>query len=196
MDPGESTGDDADERRWRDGALAANRSQVPGASLWLAVGAAALFGLIFSVGAIAGGAGTSSSASSASSAPSGTAIEQQTINTIRTVDPSVVQVQAQGSRGSGVGSGEILTTSGYIVTNDHVVCGLSSLRVLLADGRQVAARLVGEAPTEDLAVLKISTSNLKPIAVGDSSKAQVGEYALAIAPLGWSSRQRLTSSAR
>lgn len=153
--------------------------------LWLAVGAAALFGLVFSVGAIAGGSGIGTSNSASSSAPSGTTIEAKTISVIQAVDPSVVQVQARGSGGSGVGSGEILTTSGYIVTNDHVVRGLTSFTVLLASGQQTSARLVGEAPTEDLAVLKISVSNLKPIAVGNSSKVQVGEYALALgSPLG------------
>lgn len=150
--------------------------------LWLAIGAAALFGLVFGVGAVAGSPSTSS-------APSGTTIEETTINTIQTVNPSVVQIQGRsgviGSTGGSVGSGEILTTSGYIVTNDHVVHGFSRLSVLLADGRQVSAQLVGEAPTEDLAVLKISARNLKPIAVGNSSRVQVGEYALAVgSPLG------------
>ena len=150
--------------------------------LWLALGAAALFGLVFGVGAVAGSPSTPS-------APSGTTIEETTINTIQTVNPSVVQIQGRsgvfGSSGGSVGSGEILTTSGYIVTNDHVVHGFSRLTVLLADGRQVSAQLVGEAPTEDLAVLKISASNLKPIAVGNSSQVQVGEYALAVgSPLG------------
>ncbi len=150
--------------------------------LWLAAGVIALFGLVFGVGAI-------TSNSSNSSAPSGTTIEATTINVVKAVDPSVVQVQGRGSLptggGGSVGSGEILTTSGYIVTNDHVVHGQSRLSVLLANGQQATARLVGEAPSEDLAVLKISASNLKPIAVGDSSKVQVGEFALAIgSPLG------------
>jgi S1-C subfamily serine protease len=106
---------------------------------------------------------------------------------VHAVDPSVVQIQGRGSSvGQGsVGSGEILTTSGYIVTNDHVVRGLSTFSVLLADGRQIAARVVGEAPTEDLAVLKITARNLKPIKVGNSSLVQVGQYALALgSPLG------------
>jgi S1-C subfamily serine protease len=150
--------------------------------LWLVLGVAALFGLVFGIGALTGGTSTTST-----SVPSGTDIEATTIQVIHHVDPSVVQVQGRGSgAGQGsVGSGEILTTSGYIVTNDHVVHGLASFTVLLADGRQIAARLVGEAPSEDLAVLKVSASNLKPIAVGDSSQVRVGEYALALgSPLG------------
>lgn len=152
--------------------------------LWLALGVAALFGLIFGINALAGGANSSNT--SALSAPSGTSIEQTTIDVIHTVDPSVVQIQGRGgAAGSSVGSGEILTSSGYIVTNSHVVHGFRSFTVLLASGQQIPAQLVGEAPTEDLAVLKVSASNLKPIAVGDSSKVQVGEFALAVgSPLG------------
>lgn len=149
--------------------------------LWLAAGVAALFGLVFGVGAISAGPSTSTS-----SAPSGTTIEATTINVIQKVSPSVVQIQGRGNGpGGSVGSGEILTTSGYIVTNDHVVHGFSAYAVLLADGRQVSARLVGEAPSEDLAVLKINASNLKPITVGNSGRVRVGEYALALgSPLG------------
>jgi S1-C subfamily serine protease len=146
--------------------------------LWLAVGIAVLFGLVFGAGALAG-------STSISSAPSGTAIERASINTIQTVSPSVVEIRASSGSGGSVGSGEILTTSGYIVTNDHVVHGASQFKVLLANGLQIYARLVGEAPREDLAVLKISASDLHPIAVGDSSQVQVGEYALALgSPLG------------
>jgi S1-C subfamily serine protease len=149
--------------------------------LWIALGVAALFGLIFSVSAIAGGAATSTS-----SAPSGTTIEETTINVIHNVDPSVVQIQGRGAgQGGSVGSGEILTSDGYIVTNSHVVHGLSSFTVLLANGEQISASLIGEAPSEDLAVLKVNASNLKPIAVGDSSQVVVGEFALAVgSPLG------------
>jgi len=148
--------------------------------LWIALGAAALFGLIFGIGAITGGG------SLTTRAPSGTSIEETTINVISNVDPSVVQIQGSGSGpGGSVGSGEILTSDGYIVTNSHVVHGFTSFTVLMANGQQVSARLVGERPSEDLAVLKVNASNLKAIAVGDSSKTQVGEFALAVgSPLG------------
>ena len=147
--------------------------------LWIAIGAAALFGLVFGVGAVAQGAENSS-------APSGTSIEETTISTIQAVDPSIVQIQARGvGAGGSVGSGEVLTTSGYIVTNSHVVHGFSTYTVLLSNGQTLPAQLIGDAPSQDLAVLKISASNLKPIAVADSSKVQVGEFAIAMgSPLG------------
>ncbi|HEY7341071.1 MAG TPA: trypsin-like peptidase domain-containing protein, partial [Ktedonobacterales bacterium] len=150
--------------------------------LWIALGAAVLFGLIFGAGALTG----RNTGTSTSSAPSGTDIEDTTITVIHNVDPSVVQIQGRGGlTGGSIGSGEILTSDGYIVTNSHVVHGLSTYTVLLANGQQIPATLIGEAPSEDLAVLKVSATGLKPIAIGDSSKVVVGEFALAVgSPLG------------
>jgi S1-C subfamily serine protease len=137
-----------------------------------------LFGLVFGTGALVGGI---------ASTPSGTQIEAATINVVQKVSPSVVEVQARGggTLGSSVGSGEILTTSGYVVTNDHVVHGFSQFTTLLSDGRQISAHLIGEDPHEDLAVLHISAPDLKPIAIGNSSEVQVGQFDLALgSPLG------------
>jgi S1-C subfamily serine protease len=111
--------------------------------------------------------------------------EQTTINVIRASDPSVVQIQGRGATGGSIGSGEILDSQGYIVTNDHVVRGLTTFAVLLATGQRLPAQLIGEAPAEDLAVVKVVAIGLKPITLGDSSGAQVGESVIALgSPLG------------
>jgi S1-C subfamily serine protease len=112
--------------------------------------------------------------------------ERTTIGVISDTDPSVVQIQAQGSGpGGSIGSGEILTSDGYIVTNSHVVHGMSSYAVLLSNGNTVPARLVGDVPQQDLAVLKINATNLRPISVADSSHAEVGQMVIAMgSPLG------------
>jgi putative serine protease PepD len=104
---------------------------------------------------------------------------------IQKVNPSGVTIQARSPLQAGIGSGEIATTSGYIVTNSHVVHGFGDLTVVLSDGREVIALLVGDVPEEDLAVIKITADNLQPITFGDSSKVQAGDFALAQgSPLG------------
>jgi S1-C subfamily serine protease len=117
--------------------------------------------------------------------PAAQDLQQTVINVIRTVQPSVVEVQSQGGQGGGIGSGEIITSDGYILTNDHVVRGFNQFSVRLANGAQYPAQLRGESPQDDLAVLKINVKNLHPIPLGDSSKVQVGQFAIAVGtPLG------------
>lgn len=111
---------------------------------------------------------------------------QQTLQAVAAaVEPSVVEITSQGSSGTAIGSGDILTSDGYIVTNDHVVDGYSTFTVTLQNGTQLAAQVVGTDPQDDLAVIKVSATNLKPITFADSSKVTVGEFAVAIGnPLG------------
>lgn len=118
--------------------------------------------------------------------PAATDLQQTVINVIRAVQPSVVEVQSSGgSSGGAIGSGEIITSDGYIVTNDHVVRGFSNFTIAMASGKTVPARLVGEDPQDDLAVLKMAGTNLPAIAIADSSKLLVGQFAIAIgSPLG------------
>ena len=118
--------------------------------------------------------------------PAATDLQQTIVNVIAAVQPSVVEVQSSGGAGGGaIGSGEVITADGYIVTNDHVVRGFSSFQVALANGKQLPARLIGESPQDDLAVLKVNGQTLHPITLGDSSKLLVGQFAIAIgSPLG------------
>jgi serine protease Do len=147
--------------------------------LWIILGVLGLSSLLLALFAAAGNTNGGQGRALASQ-------QQETVALIQKVNPSVVQIQARNSPlRAGVGSGEIVTTSGYIVTNTHVVSGFRDLTVLLSDDRTVPADLVGAVPEEDLAVLKISANNLKPIALGDSSRVQVGDFALALgSPLG------------
>lgn len=88
--------------------------------------------------------------------------------------------QAPEQREEGLGSGVIMTPDGYILTNNHVVDGATDVRVTLSDNREFKAKVVGADPKSDIAVVKIDADNLPSITVGDSSKVQVGDYALAI----------------
>ena len=84
------------------------------------------------------------------------------------------------SREKALGSGVIVSPEGYILTNNHVIDGATDVRVTLSDKREFKARVVGADPKTDVAVLKVDAKNLAPITIGDSSKVQVGDVALAI----------------
>jgi serine protease Do len=83
-------------------------------------------------------------------------------------------------REDSLGSGVIVSPDGYILTNNHVVDGATDVRVTFSDKRQLKAKVVGTDPKTDIAVLKVDGSDFPAITIGDSSKVQVGDYALAI----------------
>ena len=80
----------------------------------------------------------------------------------------------------GLGSGVIVSSDGYLLTNHHVIEGADDVEVLLADGRQARAKLIGTDPESDVAVLKIELDRLPAIAFGDADQLQVGDVVLAI----------------
>jgi Do/DeqQ family serine protease len=85
----------------------------------------------------------------------------------------------------GLGSGVVVSTDGYILTNHHVIEGAEAIRVDLLDGRTFDAKLVGSDEASDLAVLKVEATNLQALRLGDSDAVQVGDVVLAIGnPLG------------
>jgi len=73
-----------------------------------------------------------------------------------------------------------VSPDGYILTNNHVIDGASDVKVTFADKRQLEAKVIGADPKTDIAVLKVQGNDFPAITIGDSSKVQVGDYALAI----------------
>ena len=94
----------------------------------------------------------------------------------------------QRQRQQGLGSGVIVDPSGIIITNDHVIRGASAIHVVLADGRELEAEVIGSDANNDLAVLKVSSKQPLPAAkLGTSSDLMIGETVVAIgSPFGLS----------
>lgn len=108
------------------------------------------------------------------------------------VRPSVVSLHLlrhprQGDEEAvvGAGSGVVLSSDGFILTNSHVARSASGFRALFTDGRTLHAEVVGADPHTDIAVLRVPASDLQPAQLGDSDALRVGEIVLAIGnPLG------------
>ncbi len=103
----------------------------------------------------------------------------------KAVLPSTVQIQMRASDGSGdTGSGSIISTDGYILTNNHVVAGAASggaLTVLFNDGSKATAKLVGRDAGDDVAVIKADgVSGLTAIKIGSAASLQVGQTVVAL----------------
>ena len=88
-------------------------------------------------------------------------------------------------RQRGLGSGVIVSGDGYILTNNHVIDGADDIKVELSDGRTLTGKVIGSDKLSDLAVVKVTASNLPVLALGNSDAVQVGDVALAVGnPLG------------
>ncbi len=108
--------------------------------------------------------------------------------------PSVVSITTKLYGGSSSGTGVVLSASGYIVTNYHVIENAQSINVLLTDNRQLAARIVGSDPVSDLAVLSVEAEDLVSAQFGDSDSLRVGDAVVAIGdPLGVEYRGTMTN---
>jgi putative serine protease PepD len=116
---------------------------------------------------------------------------QPIVQIAASASPAVVTITATGNGGSGrnsgasIGSGMIVTSDGYILTNRHVIANGGTLTVQLSDGRQFDGTVVGTDPTHDVAVVKITATGLPTVTLGNSDNLQIGQLAIAIGdPLG------------
>ena len=153
------------------------------------IGLTLLLAVVFLVGGFAGWVFASGQSRVVGSSVPTTA---NTLDTVREavvakVKPSVVQVNVTMAQGAAIGSGVIIDPRGYIITNNHVVSGALSIRVVLSNGTKEAAQIVGTDAAYDLAVLKIAVpqGGLSVATLGDSTQLQVGQEVLVIGnPLG------------
>lgn len=124
------------------------------------------------------------------------AYSQTIVQVAQQVNEGVVQIKVnkpqrqrrrpQGRHPYGTGSGFIISSDGFIVTNSHVVSGARKIEVGLQDGRQFNAKLIGDDPATDIAVIQIDGENLQSLQFTDSDSLQVGQIAVAVgSPFGF-----------
>ncbi len=118
------------------------------------------------------------------------AYSRTVVNVATKVSDAVVQIKVKKHKPTVVkgrkrppfssGSGFIISSDGYIVTNSHVINDAKSIEVVLQDGRILKGEIIGDDPATDIAVLKIDANNLTQMKFGDSDQLQVGQLAIAI----------------
>lgn len=115
--------------------------------------------------------------------------EADTVRIAEQLLPSTVTIEVSSDDGQSLGSGFVIDREGRIMTNSHVVAGADrggSIEVVLGDGRELKAELLGRSASYDLAVIRVEDSDgLRPVRLGDSDATRIGEPAVAIgSPLG------------
>ena len=134
-----------------------------------------------STGAPVAGAGTAALPEPAPRRAARTPAEQTVIDIARQVSPAVVSVL----RDEGSGSGFILSPDGIVLTNAHVVGPARTVRIGLADGRELVGQVLGGDPSVDVAVVRVDARDLPSVTIGDADRLEVGQMAIAIGnPLG------------
>jgi putative serine protease PepD len=160
------------------------------AVLVLATVVALLAGLI---GGLAGAWWQNHSTSSGITLPkaatgTGARAPESVAGVVRRVLPSVVTINVRGAAEADTGSGFVLHSNGFVVTNNHVVAAAASggtISVVFADGKTSKATIVGRDASYDLAVLKVTRTGLPELALGESKNVVVGDPVIAVgAPLG------------
>ncbi len=110
------------------------------------------------------------------------AYSRAVIGAVEAVGPAVLHIAA----GKGVGSGVVFTPDGYVLTNSHVAAGAPRVTATFPDGRTMAARLVGDDPETDLALLRLEGEASVHARLGESSRLAVGQLVVAIGnPFGF-----------
>jgi S1-C subfamily serine protease len=132
----------------------------------------------------AGFAANKAATTSASSIPAAAALQNAYQSVYKKVSPSVVQIETS----EGLGSGIVFDTKGDIVTNAHVVGNATTFKVTTSTGKLLSGKLVGTFVEDDLALIKVDGTGLKPATFANSDNLKIGDISMALGnPLGLSS---------
>jgi len=156
------------------------------------IGLILLLIVVFVIGGFAGWVFASTKSSATGTTTTTTTQAATTLDAVREsvaakVRPTIVEVYVTLAQGAAIGSGVIVDSRGYIVTNNHVVSGATTIQVILSNGTKEPAQLAGADAAYDLAVLKIAVpkGGLSVATLGDSTQLKVGQEVLVIGnPLG------------
>lgn len=116
--------------------------------------------------------------------------EERRIKAIAKARPAVVSIRTYKEKGGkpGIGSGVIIRSDGYILTNHHVIEGADVVRVTLTNKKEYTAQVLHQAPQHDLVILRVLAKNLPTVPMGSSKAVKLGQSAIAIGdPLGFES---------
>src|SRR5256714_10123280 len=149
------------------------------------IGLILLLIVVFVVGGFAGWVYAGTKSSSSSSTTNATTLDALRESVAAKVRPSIVEVYVTLTNGAALGSGVIVNSQGYIVTNNHVVSGATTIQVILSNGTKEPAQLAGADAAYDLQVLKIAVpqGGLSAATLGDSTQLKAGQEVLVIGTL-------------
>lgn len=197
-----------EDRIWRHPSEIASRSgnrrtipdRLGGSSLWQVGLLAGSISALLTVGLVLAGGGFRVRTVMRSAAPAVERVVAPAASTVMTtpgspanaiVDiadnlrPAIVQIRVSGGEGPGSGSGVIFRSDGHILTNQHVVDGARRITVVMANGEEEAARLIGADAETDIAVVKVDKADLASAPLGSAVALRAGQLAVAIgSPLG------------
>src|SRR5438067_2875116 len=154
------------------------------------IGLILLLIVVFVIGGFAGwvfASAKSSATGTTTTTQAATTLDAVRESVAAKVKPTIVEVYVTLAKGAALGSGVIIDSRGYIVTNNHVVSGATTIQVMLSNGTKESAQLAGADAAYDLAVLKIAVpkGGLSVATLGDSTQLKVGQEVLVIGnPLG------------
>jgi serine protease Do len=183
----------ADDRLWRHPSEVVPKRSPSGERTWLVASISGLVGALLASGVVIAAGGLNNHGTervverqevpvqTVSSMPA----TESVVDIAQRVRPAITQIQVEGKQGDSSGSGVLFRSDGHLLTNFHVIDGADAVKVVIDNGSEMTAKVVGSDPENDVAVLKIDGGPFPVAALGSAADLRVGQPAIAIgSPLG------------